>query len=281
MHRLAEIETALRANTKIDGAGYTEEIMYIDGPKGPMFAALLLPVGRAPSAALIVCPSLFELATLQPTELLFLRRAATEGFAGIYVQPPGVGESAGDPGETRMSDRIEAADAGLRELSLRFPKTPRCYFGARLGAAVALRAAGTGEATGLVAWDPVFEAEGYLRQIRRLARISAIAGGSSAFRDPLHRLRETGRVSILGNVVTALQIEDLSAVEVSDPVVEGPVLVVAMGERSRTAATERLTHAGDLEVIELEGRDLAGLGMSVREAPHAITPTIEWMKRKF
>ena len=281
MHPPAQIEGELRARALIQGAGFTEEIMYIEGSTAPMFAAVTLPLERAPSAAIVICPSVFELATLQPTELLLLRRAAADGYAGVYIQPPGVGESGGDPDGTMVAHRTEAARAGRRYLAQRVPGIPLCFFGARFGAAIATRAAEPGQGSGLIVWDPVFEVAGYMKQIRRLARISAVAGGSAAFRDPLHQLRESGRASILGHDITIAQLDDLSTSEVNDYVIEGPALVVTLSDRTGSAVKERFIGASDLELIELEGRDLAGLGMSVREAPRAIAPTLEWLRRKF
>lgn len=279
MQAFTDLHDELVSRARIEGDGYIEEVGFVEAPEGPMFAVLTLPSTPATSA-IVLCPSLFELNTLQSTELMFLRRAARAGCAGIYIQPPGVGESGGDPGITTLASRIEAAQAGWQQLSDRVPGVAMAFFGARFGAVVAAQCAATTGGAGLIAWDPSFEIDAYLKQIRRLVRISGVAGGSTAIADPWQRIREVGRASVLGIETTKEQLEDLGSAQMDLSRIESPSLVVVLGNRAAAAAAAHLAGVSDLEVVELPGRDLAGLGMSVREAPEAIEPTIAWIERK-
>jgi hypothetical protein len=275
------IEERLHATASVAREGYTQEVAFLESG---LYAVTFLPTSTV-RAHLVVCPAFLEHATLQPTELGLLSASAPFGVAGIYVQPPGVGESSGTLTATTLAQRLDAASSALGHLRHRTDTSslPTWFFGARSGAILAARAAQSHGGAGAIFWDPAFEAEEYFRQVRRLLRVSSVAGGALRLKDPFQALREGSRATILGNPVSAEQLSEFEEVSArwNDIHLDGPVLAVAMTEVVSAGIRARLQGiADDATVISLDKRDATGLGMSVRDAPEAIAPTLSWFRTK-
>lgn len=89
-----------------------------------------------------------------------LRRLSGLGAAALFVEYPGYGNSAGDPGEQTI---VEAAEAGYDWLSARSGVGPGRLFalGRSLGSGAAAALSRTRPLAGLVLWSP-FVSSGYL-----------------------------------------------------------------------------------------------------------------------
>lgn len=232
----------------------------------------------------VVCPSMFEFSRFQPTEITFLRRAARLGFPGIYLEPPGMGDSEGSPTGCTIEERIRAGLAALallQETSTSTGLAP-CWFGARLGAGVAMLAAERyGGPSALVAWDVIADADTYWAQARRLARVSAVAQKNRSFKDPAKSLQETGVASFLWLPVTREIKRDLHHLDDlgSRLRVDGPAFVIVMNDEELPHVKHRIASAArELEGESLGRDELDHLGVS--EAAAAIEPSLAWMSRK-
>ena len=227
---------------------------------------------------IVLCPSFFELKTLQASELRFAEAAARDGMYGRYHQPPGTGESSGAPEDVRFEGRVAAAvDAAERALS-----EGKCrevvFFGCRLGGAVAIRAAA---ALGSFAvWDPVLDGATYLKQARRLDRIAAMAGRRKGYERLEDQLRERGWATLLGNVVTQGIYDDLSALRID--AVDGLIgrgLVVCVDDATLEVAAEALRPMVRVLSTESLGRKHLGhLGFSPDDATASVPITLRWLK---
>lgn len=240
--------------------------------------------GHVSDTGLVLCPSLIEFTTLQRTEIMLARRAASAGHACIYAQPPGSGDSEGDSDTCTVARRVETASQAFSELKRRFPNVTRaCFVGARLGGTIAALTAQTrGAGDGAALWDPALDASTYWEQARRMARISAVVRGHAEFVDPQKKLEQEGRASILGHEITTELIDDLREIAnlYDGPPMPGPVLVVTLSESLASEAAERLQGiAPELEVHNLALKNQWHLG--VAEAPEAIDPTLGWIQRRF
>lgn len=255
----------------------------LDGQR--VLYVLMLPKERARRWGVVACPSMFEFSRFQPTEITFLRRAAASGFSGIYLEPPGMGDSDGSPTACTMEVRTTAALAAFSHLqdssSHKHALVP-CWFGARLGAGVAMLAAEKHDGPGaLVAWDAVADGGTYWAQARRLARISAVAQKQRSFKDPDKALEESSEASFLWMPVTREIKQDLHRLDDLGRRrhVEGPAFVIAMNDEQLEQTKQRLVGAADEVYGESLGRgDLDHLG--VAEAQAAIEPTLHWMSER-
>lgn len=278
IERLHRFDTSTRPNID-ESTGMID----LDGQR--VLYVVTQPKEQARRWGVVVCPSMFEFSRFQPTEITFLRRAAAFGFSGIYLEPPGMGDSDGSPTACTIEVRTKAALAALAHLQGSSPHKQTlapCWFGARLGAGVGMLAAERHDGPGaLIAWNAVADGGTYWAQARRLARISAVAQKQRSFKDPDKALEESGEASFLWMPVTREIKQDLHHLDNLGRRrhVDGPAFVIAMNDEQLEQTKHRL--AGAAEVVEGEslGRsDLDHLG--VAEAAAAIEPTLRWMSKR-
>ena len=254
-------------------------------------SAALLPIGDgalayellpadASDVGLILCPSFFELKTLQASELHLGEQLARAGFYAMYVQPPGTGESFGDPEDVRVSSRVDAALAAAERAIARDRCERVVFFGCRLGGAVAVAAAQRLAGSGFAAWDPVLDGAAYLKQARRLDRIAAMAGRRKRYSSLEDQLVERGWATLLGNVVTQQIYDDLEGWTLGEgAAVTAESLVVCLDDGSLTAAAERLGPIAPAVTGQSLGRKHLGhLGFTPDDAEAAIPLTVAWLK---
>ena len=262
-------------------ADYTESSGFVDVDGCRSLYVMTTPKTVARKWGLIVCPSMFEFSRFQPTEILLLRKAAAMGFQGIYLEPPGMGDSEGRFEDCTISVRVRAATTAWSFLARNADmKVSPCWFGARLGAGVALLAAQTTPGA-VIAWDPVRDAGTYWAQTRRLARVTAVAQRDRAFKDPDKALEKEGRASLLWLPVTVAIRDDLANIErVADGgPLDGPALLVAVNDDALERA--RSTLAGLLTDFDTRSLGLDAVEhLGVAESDAALQPTLEWMREK-
>jgi alpha/beta superfamily hydrolase len=245
-----------------------------------MFFQLVKPDGPAHPIGVVICPSYFEMPQMQVIEMSLARALAAAGFGAIYVQPPGVGDSEGDPSASTFEHRVGAAMAASEELRRRLPEvTDVCLFGARYGGLVAAVAVTSTEDGLLALWDPGLEPDVYWRQVRRFARVASVVGRRRAVGDPEKDLERDGSVIVLGMLVTRAQLDDLLASGSRLAAIEDRrCLIVSSTDGSAQASAKLLGGPADsITTIGLGKRDLFHLGL--RRAGIAIPPTVDWLSR--
>ena len=266
-HQRSELESSVEETGMFD----------LDGRRVLYF--LVRPIARPRTTGIVISHSYFELSMLQEAEIRLARRLAAAGYASIYVQAPGMGDSEGDAEACMLADRVAAALGAFQHLRSVVPEISRpCFFGARVGGLVAtLGAQQVGDAA-LALWDPTLDPSSYWRQVRRLARIAAVVGGQRLFKDPQVDLHEQGSASVLGVEVTSRQLEDLAQAEVTRDlaIVEGPVLLVALDDPGMRAAKKVLSplSSSPVDAHVIGHRDIWHLGL--RRGKGALEPTVAW-----
>jgi hypothetical protein len=280
MIEATELRSRLEEHQRYEDAAWSEETgtLLVNGRR--LFFHLVRPAGEVRSAGLVICHSYFELTMLQEAEIALAREAAVAGFASIYVQAPGMGDSEGDPKKCFVKDRVAAVEAAFAELRTRVNEVSRpCFFGARVGGLVAALAAQRADEAALAMWDPSFNAPLYWKQVRRLARITAVVGRQHEFKDPQQDLARQGLASVLHVDVTPQLLDDLGRTELStrNGVVAGPTFLLALNATAAKAALGALSGivAASPHVHSVGHRDIWHLGL--RRGKGATAPTVAWM----
>ena len=263
---------------RVTDDGVTRTVDVLDIGSGAL-GYELSPDGAA-DIGVVLCPSFFELKTLQASELAFATELARSGFYALYVQAPGTGESFGEPEDVRVESRVSAAVAAARRALAGDSCRRIVYAGARLGGSVAILAAQATEESAFAVWDPVLQGSTYLKQARRLDRIASMAGRRKGYEGLEDQLERRGWATLLGNVVTQPIYDDLSALTVGDgPVVKGASLSVCLDDSAAGSASDALTGiAPALSSLSLGRRHLGHLGFSPEDATASIPLTLAWLK---
>ena len=282
----SELVARLQAHSRRQDDRVSEELGVLTHEGQRLIFLMIRPRNRPARAGVVVCHSLFEFKMLQSAEVAFARSAASCGYASIYIQAPGSGDSEGSLENLMIDDRVGVALAAFRELSSSVPEIGRaCMFGARLGAAVAaLAAQRLGPDSSLVLWDPVFKADDYWTQGKRFARVVSTLARDTTYSDPDKQLADKGRASLLGYTVSAKTVEDLAAIDrVTDGLLlQGPSLVVTLNDKMLASALSTVRRfAPDVEGASL-GRPKPRhvIHMGVKEATEAVGASVGWMQRR-
>ena len=274
----SRVATALHRFADVDEDDLTRSTTVL--PIGGGTLAYELVPRDATRVGLILCPSFFELKTLQASEIRFGHALAKSGFYAMYLQPPGTGESFGEPENVRVSSRVSAAIAAA-EHALEANRCERIvFFGCRLGGAVAVAAAQRFEGSAFAAWDPVVEGATYLKQARRLDRIAAMAGRRKRYETLEDQLQERGWATLLGNVVTKGIFDDLVGWTLGEgDAVSAASLVLCLDDSSLAEAAGRLAPiAPTLTQHSLGRRHLGHLGFTPDDAAASTPLTVDWLK---
>jgi len=262
--------------------GVRETVGMLESMGQVLFFHHAAPEGERRRTGLVLCPSFFEVAMLQSAEAALTRAAAKAGFPAIYVQPAGVGDSAGDSFTCTVEDRVKAATAGFADLLERFPDLEApCFFGPRIGGAVATLAAQRHHLpASVVLWDPSFDPDKYWRQVRRLARVASVVGRQKRSDDPKAQLEDNGATLVLGIPVSNMQLDDVRSVRerIDHGRIDGPAFVVSPSDSALNDARGVIAQvaSGPVEGKSLGFLDIWRLGL--RQGEVAVPPTIEWME---
>lgn len=281
MRAASLVESLSRMNHTAADTHIEETGTVLEGSERLLYV-LTKPLQETRRTGLVICHSFLELSMLQRTELGLLRAAASAGFAGVYLQAPGAGDSEGDELDLTLEKRVAAAHASARFLSGSVGEIESIVFvGARMGAAVALLTASENELTaGVAVWDPVLDSEKYWKQARRLARIIAVMGRQKGFEDPDKELETRGWASMFGSVIDGRLKNDLTGIsKASDVPLSAPVFLLSLNEKMVHESADQLPADAQVETHNLSRSDVGHLGL--REAPEAIAPTVAWLERMF
>ena len=280
---LARVEAALSAHAEVALDGCVERASMLPSPGGRLFAVTLAPADCARTTALVVCPSYFELKFFQRVEIGLLRSAAATGRAGVYVQPQGFGDSEGDAATCTVARRVDAALIAA-DAALALPGVESvCFVGARLGAPVALLAAGRMGSASVALWDPALDGDDYWKQTRRFARVMN-ALGMGAVEDPDRSLERDGEVLAVNHLLTSALRDDLRSIAAvrTLPPMQHPSLVVGLNDALLHGATSALRGVlPQLEDVSLGLPKLRhAIHLRIGEAEDAVDATLEWAGRR-
>lgn len=270
-------ELGVRAQRDVDGFVESTGTLELGGDR--LLYVTFIPHDVRSTFGLTVSHSLFEFSVLQEAEIELCRAAARSGFAAIYVQAPGMGDSEGMGPEWTVDERVEGVAAAFDHLQRLCASVARpCFFGGRFGGLVATRAAQGEPGAALVLWDPSFDFTAYFKQVRRLVRMASVSNRQRYFKDPEAELAADGRSSVFGVEVTSELIDHLRAQTVPRGRLTGPVFAVAIdaaGLRSIEQDIASITD-GPFETTRVAIRDRWHLGL--RHGETVVAPTIAWME---
>jgi hypothetical protein len=240
----------------------------------------LEPDSAAPRrTGIVICPSFFELKAFQRVELHLLRTAAAAGFAGIYVQPPGTADSAGDPLACSLAVRVRTALLAAERLVAKTSANEVLFLGARFGGAVALLAADRADG-GVVLWDPALDGDEYWRQTRRFGRV---AGALARQRpeDPDVVLARGDVVRSLEQLVSPHLREDLRSIRDVLSLKARPAPALAVCLNDALAARTRRALSPVLPAIQINSLGLPKLRhvvhLRIGDAQGSVESTLDWL----
>lgn len=150
-------------------APLTEEFLRIPAGEALLHACLYRARGTSRGAVLLCSADGEERAwTLRPL-VHMARLLASRGHDVLRFEYEGHGESSGSYELTGIADRLRDVAVALRALVDHTGQASVTVVGVRLGAALALEASATQPSISrLVLWEPVFDVDGYLRNLFRV-----------------------------------------------------------------------------------------------------------------
>jgi alpha/beta superfamily hydrolase len=213
--------------------GAVERSYYLDLPEGEVWCCLHWPAGEPRGGAVVCSPLYSDFLANYHREVRLARALTDHGIGTARFHYPGTGNSGGEPAALSWDSMTAAAAAVVDHLAHQLPGAAVGLVGTRLGALVAAEA-GAGP---LVAWEPVLDPGGYLREGIRacLARTTSHGGRGPTTKETLAELAERGWIDLLGFRVERGTYESLRPLTLPD--VLGPaardVLLVqfALNER--------------------------------------------------
>lgn len=282
-----QLVAALEATSSRKDDHLVEEVGMLEQDGRRLAYLMTMPRDRPKRTGVVICHSWFEFKMLQSAEIALARAVALSGFSAIYIQAPGMGDSSGVYSDCTVEARVGTALRAAEELLAcgQFPDRV-CMFGARMGAAIAARAAQElGPGSSLAMWDPALNSSDYWKQAKRFGRVVATLGPrTKQFATPDESLAATGRASFLGYQVTQEMVDDLQNIDsiVDGPKSTGPALILSLNDQMVSAATRTVSSF----VQEVDGVSLGRpkprhlIHMGVKEAKEAVEATVGWMERR-
>ena len=145
-----------------------EQWLWIGPEDGPIFARLTIPEADTSRGGVVLSPSTFRDARASRRTLRWLAAAlASDGFAVLWFDQFGVGDSSGNPGDDALADRwgeqVRSAVELLRSLGAQSVSA----VGYRLGATISASecAKSSLNLKSVVLWDPCESGRSYLREM--------------------------------------------------------------------------------------------------------------------
>jgi hypothetical protein len=232
----------------------TEEISYFgEGPQ--MFSCLHLPNGEVRGGVVICSSTHAELLKAYHLEVLLARSLAASGIAVQRFQYRGDGNSEGSEADLTLPAMEQAAAEARDRLTERVGETTLSFMGVRLGAFPATKLAAESPGGSLLLWDPVLDADVFMRDAIRSHAISALKGEGKPERieQVLERLQREGSVELLGYEISDVFHSSIAGRKLVDYVPAGStVLIVPFGSLNVEPLTE-VWRAGGVSVSDLQG----------------------------
>ncbi len=244
----------MTSTTRITAIGVTEEIGFFgDNPR--MFGCLHLPEGRA-KASVVVCSSTHaELLKAYHLEVLLARELAAAGIAVHRFHYRGDGNSEGDDTELTLPAMLTAAREARERLLDQSGAERLGFVGVRLGAFPATALAEEASAASVLLWDPVLDADRFMKDAIRSHAISALKGEAKPERieQVLARLEAEGSVELLGYEMTSAFHASIAGKKLAEVTPAGSsVLIAPFGSLNVESLTEGWQAAG-VDIHDLQG----------------------------
>jgi len=152
-------------------AGTIEETGYVPSGAGWIYGFVSRPAGGASAGVVLLGPFAEEKkSSLRPLAEI-ARALARAGFAALRVDFRGTGDSSGRSAELSLGSMVDDTCAAAGALRGEFGCGRVALAGLRLGASVALLAAGRSRPEALALVEPVVDGRSYLRELERAVAI--------------------------------------------------------------------------------------------------------------
>jgi len=163
--------------------------MQFGDSRRPLYGVYHAPASRSARAVLLCNPFGEEAVRAFRIYRLLAEQLAEKGAHVLRFDYVGTGDSVGDCDEATFSGFVESVLEAQTELLDMSSAREFVFFGLRLGASVALKAAARGQPkpTALVLWDPVVSGRDYLDELRagHEAAVKAQTGLAPKMTDPI------------------------------------------------------------------------------------------------
>jgi alpha/beta superfamily hydrolase len=227
----------------------TEEVVFF-GTEPRMYGVTHLPAGDS-RACVVICSSTH--AELQKTyrhEAVLARALATRGFAVQRFHYKGTGNSEGDISELTFPAMIDAGRQATERIVDLAKAQDVVFVGVRLGAYPAISLAAEFSSTSIVFWDPVLDADRFMKEALRSHAIAAIRAETKpeTVQQTLQRLERDGWIDLLGFEMTSQFHASIKGKKLIDySLDESEVLIVPFGKLN----TEPLVQAWSRSAVRV------------------------------
>jgi hypothetical protein len=231
-----------------------EEIGFF-GDDPHMFGCAHIPSGDIVGAVVLCSSTHAELLKAYHLEVLLARALARSGIAVQRFHYRGDGNSAGLAGDLNMPAMITAAREARDRLTERTGIEDPAYVGVRLGGFPATRLAEESGGGSLLLWDPVLDADLFMREAVRSHAISALKGDAKPEKTEqlMERLKNEGVIELLGYEITSVFHKSISGKRLIDNTPTGSkVLVVPFGSTNMEPLIEAWS-TKDVDVSQMGG----------------------------
>ncbi len=222
-----------------------------------MFGAIHLPAEDITSCVVMCSSTHAELLKSYQLEVALARALAAEGIAVQRFHYRGDGNSEGDIEELTLQTMMAGAGEVRDRLVERTGNDRVAFVGVRLGGFPAAVLAGETSGARLVLWDPVLDADRFMREALRSHAIAALKGEGKPERteQTLERLSRDGSIDLLGYEFTAAFYESIKGWKLADhPPRGGKALVVPFGTTNAASLIDAWT-ADNVEISIHEGTE--------------------------
>ncbi len=236
------------------GSGALEEIAYF-GDEPTMWGSTHVPAGETVGGVVICSSTHAELLKSYHLELLLARELAARGLAVQRFHYRGDGNSSGSDEDLALPAMITGAEEARRRLETRTGVSPVAFVGVRLGSFPASRLAMDVAGSALMLWDPVLDADVFIREAVRGHAIAAMAGDTKREKmaDLMERLRAEGTIELIGYQITSRFYDSLAGMNLADLVPTGSRALVVPFDKADMSPLLDVWSAGGVEVATLEG----------------------------
>ena len=143
-----------------------------------LYGSLYSPSAGAPFGVVVCPPWGAEARTGERLCRLLALGVARRGGAAVVFDWPGQGESTGDPGRVEMQHLARAVAAAASEVRARAGVDEITLAGLRVGAAIAVLAAGELDAGSLALLQPVWDPDEHFASVRRASSRASLGRGA-------------------------------------------------------------------------------------------------------
>lgn len=245
---------------------------------------LILPKSQGLRAVvLFLLPLVEERKGALPLVVRAARSCAEQGFAALFFDYSGCGDSADDLTETSPAQLQNETERAFKWIQECFPEIPICVVGVRISSCIALELTARlpNEIAALVHWSPINGAT-FLRQLfqRRMVNDMVAYGKARENRKQLEENLYQGKtIDLDGFPLTPIFYQWLQSLEpgLAEALSDLPILLIPGGHDLRSA---ELFDSGHAKVSDLRYPPFWNTVGQVDLEP-LITTTLNWLLRRF